>query len=420
MLLTFGGWYVDCLPVYMIIMEASMFSKGAIEWIHQAASIQRWNDHLRPAELTELDKQAHKMIIAYVIARYESESGSHVFDWIKLIEGGIIEFLHRVVVTDIKPPVFHKIMKEKGNELNRWVLQELQGDINTIAGGFSDKFEEYFFNENYSVVEKRILRAAHYLATNWEFRIIYPGNSFMQDIDKTQGEIEAQIEKHNDLVGVQKILLHRDISGFINLCGQLRLQQRWAQTPRIPHTSVLGHMLIVAILSYFCSMEAGFTRQRIYNNFFASLFHDLPEVLTRDIVSPLKRSVEGLDDIIKEYEKLQAEEKIYPLIPESWHSEIRYFTENEFTSKIMRDGIIEYDIPIEEMNTTYNHDKYNPLDGIMLKGCDDLAAFIEASLSIKYGIKPEALENGRRSIYDKYKSRKIGNLDFGMVFDYFN
>ncbi|HMB19506.1 MAG TPA: HAD family hydrolase, partial [Spirochaetota bacterium] len=95
-------------------------------------------------------------------------------------------------------------------------------------------------------------------------------------------------------------------------------------------------------------------------------------------------------------------------------------TENEFTSKIMRDGNIEYDIPIEEMNTTYNHDKYNPLDGIMLKGCDDLAAFIEASLSIKYGIKPEALENGRRSIYDKYKSRKIGNLDFGMVFDYFN
>lgn len=397
-----------------------MFSKGAIEWVHQAASIQRWNDHLRPADLTELDKQAHKMIIAYVIAKFESESGSHVFDWIKLIEGGIIEFLHRVVVTDIKPPVFHKIMKEKGNELNRWVLQQLDDDIKTIAGGFSDKFEEYFFNEDYSAVEKRILQAAHYLATNWEFRIIFNQNFFIQGIEKTRQEIEDQIEEHNDLVGVQKILLHKDINGFVNLCGQLRFQQRWAQTPRIPRTSVLGHMLIVAILGYFCSMEIGACRQRVYNNFFASLFHDLPEVLTRDIVSPLKRSVEGLDEIIKEYEKIQAEEKIYPLLPESWHDEIRYFTENEFTNKITRDDTTVFDVPIEDLNNTYNQDNWNPLDGIMLKGCDDLAAFIEASLSIKYGIKPKALENGRQSIYERYRNRKIGTLDFGMVFDYFN
>ncbi len=397
-----------------------MFSKGAIEWVHQAASIQRWNDHLRPADLTELDKQAHKMIIAYVIAKFESESGSHVFDWIKLIEGGIIEFLHRVVVTDIKPPVFHKIMKEKGKELNRWVLQQLDNDITTIAGGFRDKFEEYFFNENYSTVEKRILQAAHYLATNWEFRIIYNQNFFIQGIEKTRQEIEDQIEEHNDLVGVQKILLHKDINGFVNLCGQLRFQQRWAQTPRIPRTSVLGHMLIVAILGYFCSMEIGACRQRVFNNFFASLFHDLPEVLTRDIVSPLKKSVQGLDEIIKEYEKIQADEKIYPLIPESWHDEIRYFTENEFVNKITRDDKTVFDIPVEELNNTYNQDSWNPLDGIMLKGCDDLAAFIEASLSIKYGIKPKALENGRQSIYQRYRNRKIGSLDFGMVFDYFN
>ena len=45
-----------------------MIRKGLVERFYEAASIQRWNDHVRPVELTELDKQAHKMVIAYVIA----------------------------------------------------------------------------------------------------------------------------------------------------------------------------------------------------------------------------------------------------------------------------------------------------------------------------------------------------------------
>ena len=49
-----------------------MITKSLIMLIHEAASIQRWNDHLRPwTGFTELDKQAHKMIYAYVLGRCE-------------------------------------------------------------------------------------------------------------------------------------------------------------------------------------------------------------------------------------------------------------------------------------------------------------------------------------------------------------
>jgi putative hydrolase of HD superfamily len=46
-----------------------MITKGIIDRLFEAASIQRGNDHVRPVKFTELDKQAHKMIIAYVLAR---------------------------------------------------------------------------------------------------------------------------------------------------------------------------------------------------------------------------------------------------------------------------------------------------------------------------------------------------------------
>jgi putative hydrolase of HD superfamily len=278
-----------------------MIQKSLIHILYEAASIQRWNDHIRPHKgFTELDKQAHKMIFAYVLAKFEETDRMAEVDWKKLIEGGMFEFLHRIVLTDIKPPIFHKLMAEKGEKLNRWVLDQLKSKVDSIAGDFFAKFESYLFQAEYCSLEKRLLKAAHYLATNWEFKIIYHLNAGLYGLEETKTKIDGELEEHYDLAGVQKLQLGKKTSNFMDLVGQLRFQQRWAQTPRIPETSVMGHMLIVAMLSYLCSCELTASNKRIFNNYFAGLFHDLPEVLTRDIVSPVKKSVAGLDKVIKE------------------------------------------------------------------------------------------------------------------------
>jgi competence protein ComGF len=50
-----------------------MINPQIIDSIFSSASIQRWNDYPRMMELVELDKQAHKFIIAYFIAKLEDE-----------------------------------------------------------------------------------------------------------------------------------------------------------------------------------------------------------------------------------------------------------------------------------------------------------------------------------------------------------
>ena len=85
-----------------------MISIELIEHIFKAASISRWNDYPRMTNLVELDKQAHKFIIAYFIAKMEENVDMRV-----IIEGGIFEFLSRVMVTDIRPDVYHQIIKKK-------------------------------------------------------------------------------------------------------------------------------------------------------------------------------------------------------------------------------------------------------------------------------------------------------------------
>jgi len=396
-----------------------MISKEMLELLFRPASIQRWNDHIRPhTGFSELDKQAHKMVFAYILARTEEHQESTTVDWQQLIEGGLFEFLQRSILTDLKPDIFHQLMEHKSRELNAWVTEQLKPSVEGIRGGFWQKLNDYLNDPAYSAREKRILRAAHYLATSWEFSIIEHMNQGIYGLEETRGNITSEVEEFYDLSGVQRYVLGQKNRNFMDLVGQLRFQQRWAQSPRVPQTSVLGHMLIVAVLAYLFSVETGACGKRIYNNYFAGLFHDLPEVLTRDIVSPVKRSVQGLDAIIKEIEKKQFDEKILPLLPQEWHEEMLYFLEDEFKNKVTVDAKVLL-CPPEGIDPHYNQNQFSPLDGELVRACDQLAAYIEAALSIEYGIKAPDLLRGKEKIYAGYAHQKHAGLDFKVYFDYF-
>jgi len=391
-----------------------MIRKSFIETIFEAASIERWNDHIRPSRgFTELDKQSHKLLCAYTLGKLNPDT-----DWLLLIEGGIFEFLHRLVLTDIKPPIFHRLMEEKGEELNRWVIEELRSDLAPIPGEFLDRFERYFMDKSYAQNEKRVLEAAHYLATKWEFDIISDMCKTYYGIENTRRELDDKLRTLETLPCFATLMKDNNYRGFINLLGELRLQQRWSRSARIPATSVIGHMLIVAILSYLCSCEMGACRQRLIDNFLAGLFHDIPEVLTRDIVSPVKNSVDGLDALIKSIEQEQMEQVLYPLIPESWQKEIAYYTDDEFANKILLDGKVIYP-SVEEINQSYNEDCFMPVDGQVIRACDHLAACIETYMSHTCGVTTHTLQEGNRDLYLRYRNAEIGGVDFGSLFEYF-
>lgn len=401
-------------------MQTQSLDKELIELIFGAASIRRWNDQINPMEFTELDKQAHKMIIAWALARCEEDRRStNPIKWKLLIEGAMFELLQRIILTDIKPPVFHRMMSENGQQLNQWVIRELAPMTQKIRGGFHERMERYLLDPGYAGYEKRILKAAHYLATQWEFNILYKLCPFIRGIEQIKGEIEDQIEDHIDLIGVQKIALQRKTYGFIDLCGQLRFQKRWSQSPRIPATSVLGHMLMVAILTYLTLCDTDACEARLVNGFQGALFHDLPEALTRDITSPVKNAVEGLAETIKKYENLQMEEKVQPLVPPRWYRDLAYFTDNEFDNRVMLDKKIVIGLSFEEFSEKYNDASFYPVDGEIICCADKLAAFIEAAESIRNGVTSKHLQEGIDRLWKEYQNRTIGPVNIGAAFAQF-
>ena len=394
-----------------------MITKRLISLIYEAASIQRWNDHIRPwTGFTELDKQAHKMFYAYVLAKCEGKN----VDMLKLIEGGIFEFFHRSVLTDIKPPIYHKLIKEKGRQIDGWVMDELKDDLCRIGGGFFERMNRYYAEPEYSALEKQILKAAHYHASNWEFKIIYSMNRETFGIEQVKHEMAQGLAACDTFAGFRYFAGSEYLQEFLSLIGKLRYQQRWAKAVRMPQTYVMGHMLVVAILSYFATQELkeSSCSSRLVNNFISGLFHDLPEVLTRDIVSPVKASVKGLDSIIHEIEDEQMKAVIYPLLPLHWHEEMDYYTQNEFSSKIKLNGEVKI-ITSDEINEHYNDDYFSPLDGQIIRGCDHLSVYMEAYMSLSYGIRSEPMVSGYEHLSEKYRGKVIGGVDFGEMFGYF-
>ena len=390
-----------------------MLSPKLIEQFFGAASIQRWNDYPRMVELVELDKQAHKFIIAYFLAKMEAKDSINM---VSMIEAGIFEFLRRVVVTDIRPDVFRRALQKKEKEINAWVLEQLYDSLNDIEeGAFYKRFETYLKDPSMYKKERFILKAASYMATKWEFSIVYQTSQFLNNIDRVKEAVDEEIEDYYELIGVRKMAMNKKISKIIDLSGRLRFQKRWAQTPRIPETSVLGHMLIVAILGYFYSLSVKACDKRMENNFFCALFHDFPEALTRDIISPVKYSVSGLDEIISEFEIKMIEEEILLYLPENIIKPFKYLLglygdnqKDEFLNKINENGIV-----IVDNLEGYNEDKYNAIDGLALKNCDRISAFIEATLSISHGVKSKELIQGREHIRHALKEKgKMAKVDF--------
>ncbi len=425
-----------------------MLRRSLILKLFDAFSIQRWNDQIRPVELVEMDKHAHKMAIAWCLARYEEDAG-HPVDWHNLIRGGLFELLRRTVLSDIKQPVYQAIRSghhEAFARLSEWVFRQLEPLIDDV--GVKADLRRYLVDDDLlDDTSRRILAAAHFHASLWEFRIIQrmnPGSRLTTRVDRL---MNAELDTHLDLVGMRKLATgalvsdQGGVSDFVDLVGHLRFQVRWAQTPRIPPTSVLGHSLLVACLSYLLAREVGACDRRLRNDFFGGLFHDLPESVTRDIVSPVKRSIPELAEVIGQIEQELAAAEIYPLVEPSWCDELRYFTTDEFDSKIREGaprpsteaaaGGLSMQSPAaagidsgartilkvtsDAINESFDAPAFDPIDGELIKVADHLAAYAEAYKSITSGIRTQQLEEGLQ-LAAAWKDRTVGVIDVGAIY----
>lgn len=399
--------------------------KNLILKIFEGFSIQRWNDLIRPFELVEMDKAGEKMVLAYIIGKFEENKGEKI-DWHWMIYASLFDLLRKIALCDIKAPVQQMLKKEFPEEylrLNEWVLSQYS---NLMDEKLFSEFSDYVYSKSGTKTfpddlkkTVRVYEAAHKFATIRELEMISVVNE-KERLADIKTELEEQIQPYLEFEGLQKLITHQKAFKFLLKIEQLRFQTRWNQTPRIPATSVLGHCFYVAIMTLLLGRESNpkMCRQRVINNFFSALFHDLPESVTRDIISPVKQATDDLPNIVKKIENEIVSKELVPLMENFFVNQIIYYTSDEFSNRIQNEmGIIQI-VSYDELNEKYNDEKFQPIDGKLVRICDHLSALMEASISINHGITSEHLEVGLEATVNHYKKNQVIN---GInVYDFFN
>ncbi|MGL4394538.1 MAG: HD domain-containing protein [Brevinema sp.] len=410
-----------------------MIRKSLILKLFEGFTMQRWNDQLRPAEFVEAEKQAHALSLSYFLAKAAEKS--EAVDMQELIEKTIFRYLERIIITDIKPPVFKKIT---ANEKQYKALREFLKDrmlpyLDGLPQDFIDRFVKWCddINAQPTLVDK-IMSIARADATLWEFDLLKNANPRAFGLLEIEQDMKSLHNKYLDLRTVlvseletkhirqenrEDLFTDETYSSYdqlVSMFGQMRFQVRWAQLHREPKTTVLGHSFYVAVLTYLFSLSTNASKKCIYNNFFTAVFHDLPEVFTRDIISPLKTNIPGLGDLIKDIENEELNKKFKMLIPEYLHEELFYFISDEFANITIEDGDVvvhEGDIPQDK-----NQDKFNPRDGVIVRLADHLSAFVEADMALKNGSTAVEFINAKTRTIEKYSKNKISGLDLRPLF----
>lgn len=403
--------------------------KSLLQRVFAGAYMKRWNDKLRPMEFMEADKQAHKMIVAWILCLLNSEKlglNERLELEQEVIERALFDYFFRLVITDIKPPVYYRIKKNPAHyrDLAEWVIEELAPVLSGADAGFWERFKAHSLNPDKDDPAAKILDAAHLYASGWELSILRDMNSFDPELPEIVRDFETRLARHEDLVGMRELNSPAStaLGDFARLCGQLRFQKRWSQTPRIPETSVMGHMFFVACYAYFFSLAVGAGRARRVNDFFCALFHDLPELLTRDIISPVKKSVDKLDLLIRNYEEEELRRRILdPLRAEGREvlvSRLSYYLGleigSEFHECVRVDGRTRR-VDFADLQERYNADEFDPKDGDLLKVCDNLAAFIEAYTAQRNGISSDELNQAVWRIRTGLAKKELGGLHIGAL-----
>ena len=393
--------------------------------IFEGFSIQRWNDLVRPFDLVEMDKAGEKMVLAYIIGKYEEHKGNYV-DWKWIIYASLFDLLKKIALCDIKAPVQQMLKREYPAEylrLNEWVLNQYRTliDDEELFAAFTIYIGQKAGSiplPKEKVLSMKIYQAAHKFSTMRELEMLSMVNEQVR-VSKIEQELKADLQTSLDLEGVQMLMTHQKVFDFLLKIEQLRFQTRWNQTPRVPASSVLGHSFFVAIMTLLLGREidVDMCERRIINNYFSALFHDLPEAVTRDIISPVKQATDDLPNIVKKIEDEIVNKELVPLMEDFFRDELIFYTSDEFSDRVLcKNGVI-VKVSWEDLNNRYNSNDFNPVDGRLVRIADHLSALMEADISIKHGITSKHLSSGREGMLNLYKKGEIiSGIDVNSLF----
>ena len=304
-------------------------------------SISRWNNFPRAVEINHLDNVWFVLHVALFLAYLESKKSGQSIDQFYIMKKVIFGSFRDLVLSDINSwtkeyikrinaDIFSELHKKSFNFLLNFDWPDyLKQDIRTIVFDHSDR------------IENSIIYAAKKYVWYTEAESNAAVFPFMYEVPLA--ELALEIKAHRTkLASLDELMNNKQYQKYLSHINRLSFSMRWNHVHRTFPISVMSHQVIVAFISYIIGMvenENGASCD-IEKMMIKAIYHDVPEVITWDIITPTKQAVDGFTLVLEEVETQMLDDYLFSYIPIHYKNYIGEYMLQPFSDTLWK--IVKY------------------------------------------------------------------------------
>ncbi len=292
-----------------------MFSK----WL----SIKRWNNFPRVEDITPLDNAWFVIHISLFLAQIEEKQWREI-DKDFIIKKILFQLFNALILSDINSWTRDYILK-----IDSKIMWELENKVLEFINWFSwaDFIKEdmqKILSDNSKKIEDEIILSAKKFA--WYQECVINSRVFLYAYDVAMEQIKEYLELHKkNLFSLRELLKNDNFKIYLSHIRRLSHSMRWSWKQRKYPISVMSHLTIVTFISYIMwtlENKNGWDYD-VYNLMVRWVYHDIPEAITWDIITPIKDAVKGFRDVLEQVEENMLNDYFFIYVWEDYRDEIK-------------------------------------------------------------------------------------------------
>jgi len=296
-------------------------------------SMKRWNNFPRIEDVSHLDNVWFVLHVALFLAHIEEDN------WNKIDK----EFL-------IKRIIFNSFPSLVLSDINSWTKDYILKNDKDIFINLETKALNYLLNKDwYSFLKDDIEKTFLDNSKQNELDIIYASKKFvwykeceinskvfsdMYDIPLRSITSELELLRNN-LKSLDILLSNDNYLKYLSHIRRLSHSIRWNQQKRIFPISVMSHLVVITFISYVIWMieNNNWSKLDILDLMFRWLYHDIPETMTWDIITPTKKAVSWFEDVLEKVEMDMMNDYFFHYVWEDYKNEVYKYMLKPFDDK---------------------------------------------------------------------------------------
>ncbi len=277
-------------------------------------SIIRWNNFPRVVDTKQMDNVGATLHTALFLAYLEKQEG-HEIDTLYLMKKIIFTSLSDLVLSDINSGTKSYIKKLDEKIFDDLYAQAYEYFLRTEAPkSLKDDFTSILHEKNKQKEDLIFLAAKKYI---WHVEASTNARVFQEIYEVPLRDISLDLKSlSSELVSLKELLRNTDYEKYLAHIFRLSFSMRWNQYQRNTPISVMSHKVVVAYLSYIIGMIGNDNGEEndIEQMLMRAIYHDVPEVITGDIITPTKKAVPWFVELLEKVEETMMDDYLFGYI----------------------------------------------------------------------------------------------------------